>query len=378
LTSTVAKVGAAVATSFAVTATSFNTLLGTTTGYHTNQIAITGTPVLTSNELYDAYLAYLGVPERLLMTATPPPPGAAHVCKRYDKCYYWVPVQFKKDYYDLATLVTAQRDRMLLSPADEYYVVTLNGSKKIVLIDTPTKKLKKDDQTGSEGINKDTFVVEIDKEVPNPLAGGILIFSDKTTTPFVQYKETPSSKTVKLKTQKLQVIYQKYIDLFSAKPLDEAGVKVFNGNMVPAFLEAAFKKHEILLGENPKVATVVAGKEWTITVDKRVFTAKAVEDKDKTLAIYEERPPLGAKDRDDLVAKLKKTPYQTVTMKYNDEGIRPSAPTTSELLNRIEFRHPQIQLKDAADDKKPGAPTAPNASDAVQFGLPRVLDDGKN
>jgi hypothetical protein len=274
LMSTIAKVGAAATTSFAVTAATLNTLIPSMTALHTNQIGISGTPVLTSNELYDAYLAYLGEPGRLQVTACPPAPGEAHLCKRYHKCYYWVPVHAKEAFYELATVVTAQRDRMLRPPDD--YVVILDGSK----IDRPTPK-KKGEKTGFEFVATKGLFVAIDKAVPNPDSGGIVKFAaDGSTTPFLQYQGdtsvTDKHPTTYLKTTKLLIIYDS------------------------------------------------------------------------------KQRPLKANNRDELEALLRTPPYQSVSLIYNDGDIRPSAPTTSELLDRIEFRHPQVQFppKGALSDGK--------------------------
>jgi hypothetical protein len=261
LTTTVAKVGAAATTSLAVTAATLNTLIGSLGAFHTNQIGVTGTPVLTSNELYDAYLAYLGVSGSLQATATPPAPGEAHLCRRYGKCYYWVPVQFKESFYELALITTAQRDRMLRLP--EYYIVTLRNPQVVRLPENLHTFSAVNQKQYINGI-----IVDIDKSVPNDLAGGTMEFDDGSTIGFVQYTEAPV--TTYYKTKKLWIVYRE---------------KDHNG-----------------------------------------------------------MSPLGAGTKEAFIARLQAPPNPRATLKYKGADISPPAPTTSELLDRIEFRHPQIQL----------------------------------
>jgi hypothetical protein len=102
----------------------FNTALGFE---NTNQITLSATPVTASNEVYDAYLQYLSIPDSLITTAEPPPPGAAHICRTCGDMYYWVPVWCRDKFFELALLSTAQRGKSLL-PADEFYTVKVLGT----------------------------------------------------------------------------------------------------------------------------------------------------------------------------------------------------------------------------------------------------------
>jgi hypothetical protein len=60
--------------SYAITRTSMNTLMGNLGGSNSNQVAVTATPVTTSNEVYDAYLAFLTLPGSLQLSCDVPPP----------------------------------------------------------------------------------------------------------------------------------------------------------------------------------------------------------------------------------------------------------------------------------------------------------------
>jgi hypothetical protein len=95
---------------------------------NSNQVTMTATPVTNSNEVYDAYLEFLTLPGSLVKTCDPPPEGAAHICKKCGKEYYWVPVQYKTEFLRLSLITTAQRGKTLLTTED-YFSVTL---KKVI------------------------------------------------------------------------------------------------------------------------------------------------------------------------------------------------------------------------------------------------------
>jgi len=122
--------------------------------------------VTTSNEVYDAYLAFLTLPGSLQASYSPPPKGAAHVCRQCGDQYYWVPVEFKRDFLRLALLTTAQRGKSLLPP-DELYTVAL---------------LQPVSQKEPNRFNIIATTMKLDQQVPNDT--GQIEFSqgDKTVT----------------------------------------------------------------------------------------------------------------------------------------------------------------------------------------------------
>jgi hypothetical protein len=109
-----------------VTRTLANTIAEGLGFSRTHQVAVTATPVTTNNQVYDAYIAFLTIPGSLQITCSPPPPGAAHVCRRFRDEYYWVPLEFRDRYVELASITTAQRGKSLL-PSDDFYSVNIVG-----------------------------------------------------------------------------------------------------------------------------------------------------------------------------------------------------------------------------------------------------------
>lgn len=89
-------------------------------GQQTNQLTVTAEPVLNNNEVYDAYLEFLAANDergpRLIATFEPPPCEAAHIVKKCGKTYYWIPVDFKYDFLELALATTVQRGQPLSLP----------------------------------------------------------------------------------------------------------------------------------------------------------------------------------------------------------------------------------------------------------------------
>jgi hypothetical protein len=158
-----------------VTRTFANTIAGSLGISRTNQVAVTATPVTTSNQVYDAYLSYLTIPGSLQVTCSPPPPGAAHVCRRFRDEYYWVPVAFKDRYFELAAITTAQRGKSLL-PVDNFYSVNLIG------FGTTNEKDKKMNADGSPT----NIVVRIDRQVPIS-SDGLVAFGNQRCLRITRY-----------------------------------------------------------------------------------------------------------------------------------------------------------------------------------------------
>jgi hypothetical protein len=142
---------AVAATSLALTRSTVNTLMGGATIDHSNQLSVTAAPVTTSDAVYDAYREFLALPGSLQVSCTPPPCEAVHLCKQCGKEYYWVPVEYQKEFLALALATTAQRATLLPAP-DAFYPVT-------VLQVVSRRSTKFDDVFD--------VIVKIDKKIPN-------------------------------------------------------------------------------------------------------------------------------------------------------------------------------------------------------------------
>jgi hypothetical protein len=143
------------------TRTIVTTLMGGISGENTNQVAVTATPVLTANDVYDAYLMFLAIPGSLVVTDEPPPACAAHIVRQCGCEYYWVPSEFKGDFLNLSLVTTAQRGKSLASP-DQFFSVQLIDVAKI------------EDNEGDPESKIVTLV--FDKKIPND--SGTLTFDE--------------------------------------------------------------------------------------------------------------------------------------------------------------------------------------------------------
>jgi hypothetical protein len=153
----------------AATRNIMTTLMGNLGNMNANQVTIGAVPLTTSNEVYDAYLQFLDQdknPGSLMVTDHPPEPGLAHICKKCNGKYYWVPVTYTDLFFKLALLTTARRGKPLADP-DNYYTIVaqrLEGAPKdgaMLPNGTVTMKLV-------------TFV--LDKAIPSD--SGYLVFDD--------------------------------------------------------------------------------------------------------------------------------------------------------------------------------------------------------
>jgi hypothetical protein len=85
--------------------------------YQTNVLTVTANPLIDHNEVYDAYLDFIGkTPPQLVHTPYPPPEGTAHLCRRCGDLYYWIPAEYKTEFLRLALVTTVQRGQPLTIP----------------------------------------------------------------------------------------------------------------------------------------------------------------------------------------------------------------------------------------------------------------------
>jgi hypothetical protein len=229
----------AAASSYAITRSTVNTLMGMFSASNSNQVAVTGTPVTTSNEVYDAYLHFLTLPGSLQSGPCPPPEGAAQICRKCGDQYYWVPIEYRKEFFGLALVTTAQRGKPITAP--DAYEVTLQQ-----VIGDPVPVAPDEYQV----------TVAIDKKIPND--SGRVVLSD--------------------------------------------GKGLFIGPFEPK------------TGPSPAETD-----RLNLYLDLR-------------------KQPLGAKTVDEFKAKL------PAPAKVHVRGHQPEAPTTNDLLNRVNFQLQQIQF----------------------------------
>jgi hypothetical protein len=115
--------------------TGVNTLVGSGTLDHTNQVSVASSPVINMDPVFDAYAEFLSYEDSLQVSCDPVPEGVAHICRRVGKEYYWVPMNYQKQFLYLALVTTAQRGGAL--PAmDPFYTISLTQIvKKTTLTD---------------------------------------------------------------------------------------------------------------------------------------------------------------------------------------------------------------------------------------------------
>jgi hypothetical protein len=129
---TVVETGAAVITSIT---NLFNWSAGAS---QMNQLTVTAEPVSTP-DVYNAYLEFLGDPNHLVEWCNPPSAGQAILVQCYEipmcgpwwdrhrtqKTYYWVPCEYKNEFLKLALYTAAMRGQTLaVSPE---FAVTIKG-----------------------------------------------------------------------------------------------------------------------------------------------------------------------------------------------------------------------------------------------------------
>jgi hypothetical protein len=104
-------------------------------GYETAVLSVTANPLINNNEVYNAYIKFVNqTPSPLLKTCDPPPPGAAHICRKCGSVYYWIPTDYKNEFFRLALATTVMR---AAAPADYFENTVLQAVPEGDLIKLP-------------------------------------------------------------------------------------------------------------------------------------------------------------------------------------------------------------------------------------------------
>jgi hypothetical protein len=303
----------------ATTHQTVNTLSGSLGANNTNSVALTATPVLASDMLYNSYLTYLTIPGSLEITIDPPASGAAHVCKSYCGQYYWVPIAHKSDFFDLALIATTQRDRLLIAP-DKFLVTLL----KLDLA-SAVQKL-------GEGWRVD---VAIDKSIPNE--GGPTKNGDPRPWLFATDGVQPVLGAIKLDPFQL---YQK----------DETGkyyirqVRQSPGQFTYYAIDEQNHAWQV-----DRIAGATCGTPPTYRLTQTSTVPHCVDElvvPETTITKFYFTNTIRVTVSDSLFAQWRKDGLPSAAQ-IKLEVSRPAPPTTKDLLDRMRFRIPQIDLKPA-------------------------------
>jgi hypothetical protein len=221
---TVSKAFTIPATTLSATRSIVTTLMGGVGSSNTNQVSLVATPVTTNNDVYDAYIDFLDQekhPGSLVISPCPPNPGEAHVCKKANGRYYWVPAAYKDLYFRLSLLTTVQRGKPLSAP-DPFFIVVvqrISGEPK------PGQKLLSGD------FKEWLVTVELDRKVPNDT--GYLVFDGDHTQYGLRIDE--SKPDGKLSQSQFATLYVKNADLktFQARLLDPIRARIYLDHKQP-------------------------------------------------------------------------------------------------------------------------------------------------
>jgi hypothetical protein len=186
---TTSNVLAIPAAALSATRTIATTLAGNLGGTNANQISIGAVPVITSNDVYDAYIEYLDSqknPGGLIVTCDPPPPGAAHLCKKFNGQYYWVPIEKRKEFFRLALATTAQRGKAFQAP-DKFFTVSLDNPVKDDVRGTVTFDVSK------QKLPIDFGTLTLDSDTPAAPAAPTQFQVDTVTAPIAPGGLPPST-----------------------------------------------------------------------------------------------------------------------------------------------------------------------------------------
>jgi hypothetical protein len=163
------------AATLAATRTLMTTLAGNASATNSNQVSIGAVPLITSNDVYDAYISYMDSeknPDGLKVTCNPPPKEVEPLCKKFNGMYYWVPTYKRKEFFALALATTAQRGKALQAP-DKFYTISLDAGPTLIA-----------DSKGFSAVRNYTYDIT---KLKIPADSGYLVLDSDTANPQTQF-----------------------------------------------------------------------------------------------------------------------------------------------------------------------------------------------
>ena len=112
-------VGSTLAVNWPVQATTYG---ATGNASRSRTMSFVANPISDQNDIYDAYLTFANDPGLFIVTCDDPG-EAAHICRKHDKKYYWVPVEAGPMFLNLAMITTFKRGPESVPPGA--YEVTI-------------------------------------------------------------------------------------------------------------------------------------------------------------------------------------------------------------------------------------------------------------
>jgi hypothetical protein len=101
-----------------------------------SQLTVTANPIVDNSGVYLAYLNFVEHPSRLIQSCDPPPPEAAPVVRQSGKQFYWVPVEYRNEFLEVALRTSGVRTDP--SDAAAYYESNITGALNITIVPRPT------------------------------------------------------------------------------------------------------------------------------------------------------------------------------------------------------------------------------------------------
>ena len=185
---------------------------------NSNQVSLTANPAINNNEVYDAYLEFLTLPGSLRVSCNPPPPGAAHLCRKWKGNYFWVPTEFRTEFLRLSLLTTVQRGKRLL-PVPDYYAVQL-----VEITDSAQDDFQK--PSGAMDLT-----IKLDGKVPND-EGRLVLDLDGKAEEFSVKPFQGTGSPIPIMTDQIVIVFnpKKHPDLATVDALKgkfHTGVKLY-------------------------------------------------------------------------------------------------------------------------------------------------------
>ena len=147
-----------------------NTAAASFSASRQQQLSVTGVPVIDKPDVYRAYLDFLSKPNSLIRDCNPPPPELVHIVRKVGDAYFYVPVEYKREFFELTLKTTVMRGEPSAPPA--YFKATVASA-------TP---LPAQPDSGLQSTQHE-LTLKLKSQVPND--SGTLKFSKDGKTAYV-------------------------------------------------------------------------------------------------------------------------------------------------------------------------------------------------
>lgn len=185
------------------------------------QMSFHADPITDQNDIYDAYLQFANDPALFVVTDCPPPKGAAHIERKCNGHYFWIPEYAAADFQQLMLKTTFQRGKDV-SPG--YYEATIQKVTDEEVVNPKRSDVRK-------------AYILLDRSVPNGDGSAVVPLPDgkkiRLQTYFVTEDKTKNAVKEGAPTDRLEIHWSPSKNKITAADLENKKVHIYIDRFPP-------------------------------------------------------------------------------------------------------------------------------------------------